>query len=76
VIAQDWFRYAKHDPVLEHHGCTFDQDFLIYNRAWGGTREYRLLFAQLLVDNNLVSRSLTSFAAIDNGQHYQEHMSP
>lgn len=74
VIAQDWFRYAKHDPVLEHHGCNFNQDFLIYNRAWGGTREYRLLFAQLLVDNNLVSRSLTSFAAIDNGQNYQTHV--
>ena len=74
VIAQDWFRYARHDPVLEHHNCTFDRDFLIYNRAWGGTREYRLLFAQLLIENNMVSNALTSFAATDNGQHYQTHV--
>jgi hypothetical protein len=74
VIAQDWFRYAEHDPVLDHHGCTFDRDFLIYNRAWGGTREYRLLFAQLLVENNLMSNALTSFASTDNGEHYQTHV--
>ena len=74
LIAQDWFRYAKHDPVLEYHDCCFDRDFLIYNRAWGGTREYRLLFAQQLIEHDLVSRSLTSFSAMDNGQHYQAHV--
>ena len=74
VIAQDWFRYAQHDPVLEHDACNFNQDFLIYNRAWAGTREYRLLFAQLLIENNLVPNSLTSFAAIDNGIRYKDHV--
>ena len=74
VIAQDWFRYAKHDPVLEYSGCNFDKDFLIYNRAWDGSREYRLLVAQLLIENNLVSKCLTSFSAVDNNKHYQEHV--
>jgi hypothetical protein len=73
VIAQDWFRYAEHDPVLKYHDCRFDRDFLIYNRAWGGTREYRLLFAQQLIENDLITKSLTSFSAVDNGQHYQDH---
>jgi hypothetical protein len=74
LIAQDWFRYAHHDPVLEHRGYNFDQDFLIYNRAWGGTREYRLLFAQLLIEHDLVARSFTSFAAINHSVHYQDHV--
>jgi hypothetical protein len=73
VIAQDWFRYAQHDPVLEYRDYNFDRDFLIYNRAWSGTREYRLLFAQYLIENNLVSNSLTSFSMVDNGKRYQDH---
>jgi hypothetical protein len=32
-----------------------------------------LLFAQLLIEYDLVSRSLTSFSATDNDQHYQDH---
>jgi hypothetical protein len=60
--------------VLDYGDCWFDRDFLIYNRAWCGTREYRLLFGQLLIDNDLVSQSLTSFSSSDNGQHYQAHV--
>ena len=51
LIARDWFRYAEHDPVLcDKH---IVKDFLIYNRAWTGTREYRLKLTELLFLNQL-----------------------
>lgn len=71
LIARDWFRFAEHDPVLEHKNI--QQDFLIYNRAWSGTREYRLKFAELLVANDLVDCCKTSFNPVDSGTHYQKH---
>jgi hypothetical protein len=49
VIARDWFRYAKYVKQQKQ----VDQIFLIYNRAWSGTREYRLHFSELLIDLNL-----------------------
>ena len=49
VIARDWFRYAEYDPALCNRAP--QKDFLIYNRAWSGTREYRLKFAELLIHN-------------------------
>lgn len=74
VIAADWFRYAEQDPVLEHNIDSIKTDFLIYNRAWSGTREYRLYFAELLVKHNLIDHCLTTFSPIDNGQHYTNHV--
>ena len=73
LIASDWFRYAAHDPVLQYNTDTFAQDFLIYNRAWSGTREYRLTFADLLVQAGLVKHCHTSFAPVDSGMHYSQH---
>ena len=71
LIARDWFRFAEHDPVLEHKNIK--TDFLIYNRAWSGTREYRLKFAELLCVNNLTAYCKTSFSLIDSDMHYQGH---
>lgn len=73
IIARDWFRYAEHDPVLLTTEFDFDNDFLIYNRAWSGTREYRLKFAELLLDNNLIHKSNIKFNPIDNNIHYTQH---
>lgn len=72
IIARDWFRYAEHDPILKSNN-NFKYDFLIYNRAWSGTREYRLKFAEMLVESDIVSCCKTSFAALDNGVSYTEH---
>jgi len=71
VIARDWFRYAEHE--------TFKKDtkklFLIYNRAWSGTREYRLRFADLLIENKLSEHCQTTCNAIDPDLtiHYTAH---
>ena len=73
VIAADWFRYAARDPVLQYDTNTFAQDFLIYNRAWSGTREYRLAFADRLIQVGLTNHCCTSFAPVDSGLHYSQH---
>ena len=72
MIAQDWFRYAQHDPVLTFTPEHIKKDFLIYNRAWSGTREYRLCFAEQLISQQLVHHCNMSFSANDAG-HYSQH---
>lgn len=71
LIARDWFRYAEIDPILTTKSIKYD--FLIYNRAWSGTREYRLKFTELLIKNNLVNHCMTWFNPVDNEQHYTMH---
>ena len=70
VIARDWFRYAEHDPALCNRAP--QKDFLIYNRAWSGTREYRLKFAELLIHNQLTDHCVMGFNCEDNGD-YRQH---
>jgi hypothetical protein len=70
VIARDWFRYAEHDCLLENRAP--QKDFLIYNRAWSGTREYRLKFAELLVDHQLTEHCVMGFNSEDSG-NYRQH---
>jgi hypothetical protein len=61
VIARDWFRYAQHANFQK----TSQKTFLIYNRAWTGTREYRLKFTDLLIENTLIDHCKTFFNPID-----------
>ena len=73
VIAQDWFRYAKHDNMLLQKKEE-RYDFLIYNRAWQGTREYRLRFAEMLLENNIKEFCNIRFAPVDDNVHYFDHI--
>jgi hypothetical protein len=68
VIAQDWFRYAKYIKQKKN----VQQTFLIYNRAWSGTREYRLGFADRLIDNKLVDDCIMRISPVDStiDKHY------
>jgi hypothetical protein len=70
VIARDWFRYAQHDVLLSKR--TPQKDFLIYNRAWSGTREYRLKFAELVVEHDLYSHCKMGFNSQDSTD-YRQH---
>jgi len=72
VIAQDWFRYAEYDPKLAFDSSKIRQDFLIYNRAWAGTREYRLCFVEQLLATGLAPYCNISFNPKDGG-HYSTH---
>lgn len=71
LIARDWFRYAEHVSQTKRPG----KIFLIYNRAWSNTREYRLQFAELLIHLNLQDRCKTSINPIEPelGIHYNSH---
>ena len=73
-IARDWFRYAQHDAQLLRLAENYQKDFNIYNRAWSGTREYRLKFLDLLIDNNLTDSCNVSFAPLDQDLHYLDHV--
>ena len=73
VIALDWFRYAQHVDVVP----VADQKlFLIYHRAWAGTREYRIKFVELLQKSNLLDHCVTTFNSVDpdSGTHYRDHV--
>jgi len=71
IIAQDWFRYAEYETFQKKVKKTF----LIYNRAWSNTREYRLRFAELLIHLNLQKHCRTSINPIEPelGIHYDSH---
>ena len=70
VIARDWFRFAEFDVKLNQK-LKFNKLFLIYNRDWTGTREYRLKFCQLLLANKLLPDCQTSVMKTNNMQQYQ-----
>jgi hypothetical protein len=72
VIARDWFRYAKQVAQKKQ----VQKTFLIYNRAWSGTREYRLRFAELLIHLNLQEHCKTSVNPVEPelGLHYDLHI--
>jgi len=72
LIARDWFRYAEHDLALTNKDL-HTTDFLIYNRAWTGTREYRLKFIELVVQHGLEDHCLTWFSPVDEGADYRIH---
>lgn len=72
VIAGDWFRFAQHDQDLDQKNIL--RDFLIYNRAWSGTREYRLKFAEFVVQQDLQDHAMMRFNPNDNDQHYRGHV--
>jgi hypothetical protein len=52
-----------------------EKTFLIYNRAWSNTREYRLRFTELLIHLNLQEHCKTSINPIEPelGIHYDSH---
>jgi hypothetical protein len=71
VIALDWFRFAQHVTLNRRSKKTF----LIYNRAWAGTREYRLRFTETLIQLNLQNSCQSSVNPIEPelGIHYDLH---
>lgn len=74
IIARDWYRYAEYDTSLDVKLPNINIDFLVYNRAWSGTREYRLKFSEMIVQNDLVDNCNMKFRANDNGVHYTQHV--
>lgn len=75
LIAKDWYRFAKSDWRLEYNidSHQFKKIFNIYNRAWAGTREYRLKFTELIISHGLDTVSRIKFSPWDHGYHYRQH---
>ena len=71
MIARDWFRYAEHDPNLKFVPDHIVNDFVIYNRSWSGTREYRLCFTEQIIKNGLRQHCKMSFSPWDGVLYYQ-----
>jgi hypothetical protein len=71
IIARDWFRFAQHIAQQK----SVRKTFLIYNRAWAGTREYRLKFVERLIDWQLIDHCATTLNPVDpdTGTHYRDH---
>jgi hypothetical protein len=71
VISLDWFRFAKHIDQKK----TAKKNFLIYNRAWAGTREYRIKFIELLIKHDLAPHCQTTFNPVDPDTkvHYSDY---
>ena len=67
MIARDWYRYAEIDAKLQQYQ-DHTKRFLIYARAWSGTREYRLKFLEKVLLAQLDTHSVISFDAtgLDN----------
>lgn len=70
VISQDWFRYAKHDLNLCNWPNKFHKTFLIYCRAWTGSRQYRLQFLQDIKTQNLNQYCQVNFSSWNDNQHF------
>jgi len=69
VIARDWYRYAEHEQFEKN----IRKCFLIYNRAWAGSREYRLKFTDLIIEHDMADQCLTFFNPMDGSEHYRDH---
>jgi hypothetical protein len=71
ILALDWFRFARHVEQKKQITHTF----LIYNRAWSGTREYRLKFLESLVKLDLQAQCKTNINTIEPelGIHYNSY---
>jgi hypothetical protein len=69
MIALDWFRYAKHTALKKQSKKTF----LVYNRAWSGTREYRLKFLDLLIQADIHHHCMTWATPTEKEIHYSNH---
>jgi hypothetical protein len=70
VIALDWFRYANYIELSKKP----NKIFLVYNRAWTGTREYRLKFSDYLIQTNIHQHCLTWIIPTESGIHYSDHV--
>ena len=74
IIAKDWYRYAQLSPTIKIKHSLPPFDFLIYNRAWQGSREYRLKFLELVINKGLLGHCKTSFSPNDNGVRFTDHV--
>jgi len=74
LISRDWYRHWRH-----HQSCRpninrskSDKRFLLYARAWTGSRQYRLSFVEKIINNNLHQSFKYNFFELDDGEYYKQ----
>jgi len=73
MIALDWYRFAEIDTRLNVMAQK-QNTFLIYCRDWSHSREYRIKFLEMLVENDLDHDSLTSVMHTNSDNtHFSQH---
>jgi hypothetical protein len=74
IISRDWYRFAHHDARLTQQ-VDCKQTFLVYCRAWTGSREYRLKFLDFLIEEKLIKNCRVSVLHNDAGIPLHEYQS-
>jgi hypothetical protein len=74
LIARDWYRYAIVDQRLSQKNHRYVKDFNVYNRAWSGSREYRLKFVDMILDAGILDNCNVKFSPHDSGEYYRDHI--
>jgi len=75
LISRDWYRHWRHNrkctPDIKRANA--DKRFLLYARAWTGSRAYRLNFVEQIIKEDLYSNFKYNFFELDNGYYYREY---
>ena len=75
LVSRDWYRHWKYNKQCRPNPerAQSEKRFLLYARAWTGSRKYRLRFIEQVIDNNLNDSFKHNFFELDDGEYYQEH---
>jgi|14_taG_2_1085336.scaffolds.fasta_scaffold05264_6 hypothetical protein len=75
LVSRDWYRHWKHNTQCRPHIKRADNSkrFLLYARAWTGTRTYRLRFVEQVIKNKLHQSFKYNFLETDNGEFYRQY---
>jgi len=75
LISRDWYRHWKHHTTCNPNinRANNSKRFLLYARAWTGSRQYRLKFVEQIIKNNLHNSLKYNFFELDDGEYYGEY---
>lgn len=75
LVARDWYRHWKHNiscrPSINR--SRNQKRFLLYARAWTGSRTYRLKFIEQIINRDIHSSFQYNFYELDDGEYYRQH---
>lgn len=72
LIARDWYRFAQWDRLLQPASQSGPM-FLVYSRGWDGRREYRLKFAEMLIQHGVIDHCRINMRHRDGELHRRHH---
>lgn len=75
LISRDWYRHWRHNTKCRPsvNRSTSNKRFLLYARAWTGSRTYRIKFIEQVIDKEMHSSFQYNFFELDNGEYYRQY---